>query len=132
MSSSPSFRWRTIVEVGVISAVIYIFLGTPGLRLSSSEKSTTHSDVPIAKAKTESLVYPSKDLECPRHDFDIHIFSTSPLVVYVDGFLGDQEAEHLIGIRFVHGMTIDGCIANKKQLRQMANLDSLQRRCRDD
>ena len=102
MSSEPSFRWRTVIEVGLISAVIYIFLGTPGLRFSSNENSSTHSEVPIAKAKAETLVYPAKDLECPRHEFDIHIFSTSPLVVYLDGFLSDAEAEHLVDIRFVH------------------------------
>lgn len=99
MSGQPSFRWRTIVEVVVISAVIYLFLGTPGLRSSSTVKSTTHGDVPVAKAKVESLVYPNKDLECEKHDFGIHIFSTNPLGVYLDGFLSDQEAEHLVDIR---------------------------------
>lgn len=101
MSSQSSFRWRTIVEVAVISVVIYIFLGAPGLPSSESGKSTVQDHVPLARAKVESLVYPDKDLECPRHEFDAHIFSANPLVVYLDGFLSDEEAEHLIDIRYV-------------------------------
>lgn len=105
MSSQQSFRWRTIVEVAVISIVIYVFLGTPGLRSSTSSstsESAAHGDVPIARAKVESLVYPDKDLKCPKHDFDVHIFSSSPLVIYLDGFLSEEEAQHFIDIRYVH------------------------------
>lgn len=100
MSSQSSFRWRTIVEVAVISVVIYIFLGAPGLPSSEGGKSTVQDEVPLARAKVESLVYPDKDLTCRRHEFDAHIFSTGPLVVYLDGFLSNSEAEHLIDIRY--------------------------------
>jgi prolyl 4-hydroxylase len=102
MSSQSSFRWRTIVEVAAISVVIYIFLGAPGLSSSESGKSTVQDDVPLARAKVESLVYPDKDLKCPRHELDVHIFSASPLVVYLDGFLNNEEAEHLIDIRYIY------------------------------
>ena len=98
--SSRSFRWRTVLEVAVISIVIYVFLGTPGLPSSSKSESSIEKDVPVARAKTESLVYPDKNLKCPQHNFDIHVFSTSPLVVYIDGFVSDSEAEHLVDIRF--------------------------------
>ena len=101
MSGQSSFRWRTIFEVAVISVVIYIFLGAPGLPSQGGE-STVQDDVPLARARVESLVYPDKDLKCSRHEFDAHIFSASPLVVYLDGFLSDGEAEHLIDIRYVH------------------------------
>lgn len=98
--SSQSFRWRTILEVAVISIVIYVFLGTPGLPSSSGgESSSNGRDIPVARAKTESLVYPDKNLQCPRHDFDIHVFSASPLVIYIDGFVSEEEAEHLVDIR---------------------------------
>ena len=105
MSSQPaSFRWRTIVEVAVISIVIYVFLGTPGLPSSSTSESKAQNDVPVARAKAESLVYPDKDLRCPKHEFDVHIFSTSPLVVYIDGFLSEAEADHLVEIRYYHNI----------------------------
>ena len=97
--SGQSFRWRTVLEVAVISVVIYVFLGTPGLPSQLRGTSSTGRDVPIARAKVESLVYPDKDLKCLRHDFDIHLFSASPLVIYIDGFLSDKEADHLVDIR---------------------------------
>lgn len=91
------FRWRTVLEVAVISAVIYVLLGTPGLSISPKNGNPGHADnVPAAKAKVEQLVYPSKNLLCPRHNYDVHIFSTSPLVLYIDGFLADAEVDHLI------------------------------------
>lgn len=97
--ATQSFRWRTVLEVAVISIVIYIFLGTPGFPKSSKGNSLGEADLPIARAKIESLVYPTKDLSCKNHEHDIHIFSTNPLVLYIDGFLSDREAQHLVNIR---------------------------------
>ncbi|KAK5165952.1 uncharacterized protein LTR77_008876 [Saxophila tyrrhenica] len=98
MSDKP-FRWRTIVEVAAISIVIYIVLGAPGLKTPSHIESTSEQDVPIARARAESLVYPDwKDLKCSKHGVDMHIFSTQPLVIYIDGFLSGDEVEHLVDI----------------------------------
>ena len=99
MSSQP-FRWRTVLEVGVISIVIYIVVGAPGLLVSLRGDSSIEKDVPVSEPKVESLVYPDKNLECDKHAFDIHMFSSSPLVIYIDGFLGQQEADHLVHIRY--------------------------------
>ncbi|CAK4031643.1 related to oxidoreductase, 2OG-Fe(II) oxygenase family family [Lecanosticta acicola] len=95
--SGQAFRYRTVLEVAVISLVIYFLLGAPGL---SSIKDGPHQahDVPQAKAKVENLVYPSQNLQCPRHDYAMHVFSADPLILYVDGFLSSDEAEHLIAL----------------------------------
>ena len=99
MDGGDSFRYRTILEVAVIAAVIYFFLGTPGLSNSGTSDESSITTVPKARAKMENLVYPSKNLECERHEYTTHIFSTSPLIVYVDGFLSNEEADHLIALR---------------------------------
>lgn len=99
MSNQP-FRWRTVVEVAVIAVVIYVLVGAPGLSTSLQGDSSPAQKVPVAKAKVESLVYPDKDLKCPEHEFRIHIFSTSPLVVYVDDFVSEAEARHLVDTRY--------------------------------
>lgn len=107
MAQEPSFRYRTILEVAIISLVIYYFLGTPGFSSSSTSTASSTSrikepEVPEAKAQIESLVYPDRDLQCPAHLFkNIHIFSASPLVIYIDGFLSEAEADHLVAISFV-------------------------------
>ena len=102
MASEQSFRWRTVFEVGVISVVIYVLLGAPGLPLGlllGTSSSGQEEKVPVSQAKLESLVYPSQDLQCPAHHYAAHVFSTTPLVIYVDGFLSDTEADHLVDIR---------------------------------
>lgn len=101
MSDRP-FRWRTLIEVAVIAAAIYIAIGAPGLFTASTTSDQVQKDVPIARAKAETLVYPSKGLQCPRRDFGIHILSSSPLVIYIDDFLSDSEADHLVDIRQVN------------------------------
>ena len=95
-----SVRWRTVLEVGLISAVLYILIGAPGLPFTIFQNSRPEEiDVPVARASTESLVYPDKDLKCSSHDVGIHLFSTSPLIIYIDDFLSESETKHLIDIR---------------------------------
>lgn len=102
-SQSPSFRWRTIAEVAVISSVIYFLLGAPGLDsvLSSHKKSNAAVTAPpkAQNTRTETLVYPDLDLRCEETGYDVHIFSTKPLVIYVDGFLSAEEADALVELR---------------------------------
>ncbi|KAK3115100.1 hypothetical protein LTR53_005916 [Teratosphaeriaceae sp. CCFEE 6253] len=96
-TSKDGFRWRTVLEVAGISAIIYVLLGAPGLPTSLWPDTTPiHEASP--RAKIESLVYPSRDLECPQHDYDVHVFSASPLIIYIDGFLSPQEANHLVDL----------------------------------
>jgi prolyl 4-hydroxylase len=103
-TTQPAFRWRTIIEVSAIAVVIYAFLGAPGLNTSFlSSKSSTSIKPPTARAKIESLVYPDKNLSCEgrEHGYEVHIFSTRPLVMYIDGFLSDEEADELVELRYV-------------------------------
>jgi prolyl 4-hydroxylase len=98
-SGQPSFRWRTILELTVISSVAYFFLGAPGL---SGILTTGQNDVaiaPKAHLKPDTLVYPDLDLNCAEHKYDVHIFSAKPLVIYIDGFLTEEEADALIDLR---------------------------------
>ena len=99
--SNQQFRWRTVVEVAVISVVIYVLAGAPGRPASLKGTSTDHERVPVAIAKTENLVCPAEDLQCSKDAYDTHIFSRSPLVIYVDGFLSEAEADHFVDIRYI-------------------------------
>jgi prolyl 4-hydroxylase len=102
MSSKTPYqiRWRTFLEVAVISVIIYFLVGAPGLskprNVSISNKDTT----PIPRAKVESLVHPTVGLRCLEHKYDVHVFSASPLLIYVDGFLSKEEANHLLSARY--------------------------------
>jgi prolyl 4-hydroxylase len=99
-SSQPAFRWRTVLELAVIGSVVYFFLGAPGLSdlLASGPKNVVAAPK-IQLLKPNSLVFPSPDLECAQHDYEVHIFSAKPLVVYIDGFLTGEEVDALIELR---------------------------------
>lgn len=112
--ANESRIYRTALEMAIISMVIYILVGAPGISSSSSPSSSSssshdNSDSDSAtsglfsnsdkKVKIEHLVYPSKNLTCPKHDYTTHIFSTSPLVIYIEDFLSAEEVEHLIALR---------------------------------
>lgn len=96
--SQPAFRWRTLLELTAISAALYFFLGAPGLSgvLKSDGK---HVTTPKALVRPESLVYPHPYLECAEFGYDVHVYSTKPLVIYIDGFLSGKEAEQLVELR---------------------------------
>jgi prolyl 4-hydroxylase len=98
-----SFRWRTILEIAAIISAVYIFLGAPGLSGSSltsgGEKKNVQGVKPKPHIRPESLVYPDPDLKCPEHGYDVHIYSTKPLVIYIDGFLSHEEADALVDLR---------------------------------
>ncbi|KAF2214706.1 hypothetical protein CERZMDRAFT_36869 [Cercospora zeae-maydis SCOH1-5] len=103
--ANESRTYRTALEIAVISLVIYFLVGAPGISspsTSSSQDTKTEPNKSFSasnsKAKVEHLVYPSKDLQCPRHEYTAHIYSTSPLMVYIDNFLSETEVEHLIAL----------------------------------
>jgi len=99
-SSQPAFRWRTILELTVIGSVVYFFLGAPGLSglLASGPKDVV-VPAPKAQLKPNSLVYPDPTLECAQHNYEVHLFSAKPLVIYIDGFLTGEEADALVELR---------------------------------
>lgn len=110
---TSSFRYRTIVEVAIISLIIYYFLFTSGLSTSSSSSASNHDvQEPAAsqsRAKIESLVTSDPNLNCAPHRFqNVHILCTSPLVIYIDGFLSNAEADHLINISSVSTPFLSG------------------------
>lgn len=98
-ANQPSFRWRTVLEVTFIVSVIYVFLGAPGLNnvLTSGKKDVIPA--PKIHLRPDSLVYPDLDLDCSKHKYDVHIFSASPLIIYIDGFLSGEEADALVELR---------------------------------
>ena len=99
-SSQPAFRWRTILELTVIGSVVYFFLGAPGLSDLLAAGSKDVVAAPNTKLlKPNSLVYPDLNLECAQHNYEVHLFSAKPLVIYIDGFLTGEEADALIELR---------------------------------
>lgn len=43
-----------------------------------------------------SLISPDEVLNCSSHSYNVHIFSRAPLVIYIESFLSDDEASHMV------------------------------------
>ncbi|KAF2220455.1 hypothetical protein BDZ85DRAFT_241092 [Elsinoe ampelina] len=94
VSSGSSLR--NGLEYAAILAVLAIFFG--GVSLPKRAKNEVKEDIVSRPSvdRTQSLVFPDRNLDCPQHDLDIHIFSVAPLIIHISNFLTPQEADHLI------------------------------------
>lgn len=63
------------------------------------------NEIPALNLQDDSFISPEDDVpvECPSREgkYRVHILSREPLVMYIEGFLGDEEAEHLVDVRCV-------------------------------
>jgi hypothetical protein len=57
----------------------------------------------MSPQKLDSLVIPDANLTCEEHAFkNVHVLSRDPLVVYIEGFLGEREADEVVELRYVY------------------------------
>ena len=98
--TTMALKLTTVAEYFLISIALYVLVLSPLIQpyLGSEED----GDLPvISYEKSEALVYPDLNLQCPRHTFATHILSRDPLIIYLPSFLSDEEAEELVSIRCV-------------------------------
>lgn len=117
--SIMALKLSSIVEYLVLSAMFYIFVLSRLLRtylpfhiLESQESSYQSFE------KTDSLVIPDPDLVCDPHNYNVHILSREPLVLYIEGFLSQDECEHLINVSYVTCPSIHSQKASLRQKRK--------------
>jgi prolyl 4-hydroxylase len=106
-------RIRTIFEYFLFSIPLYIFVLSPLLRtyfpsfslFDGSDTSVSFSSSSSAKhqsyEKTDALVIPDPHLQCADSTYKTRILSREPLIVYIEGFLSDEEVRHFIDLAFV-------------------------------
>ncbi|KAL1979177.1 hypothetical protein VTN96DRAFT_6595 [Rasamsonia emersonii] len=103
---------------------LYIFVLSPLLRtIFPSERADgllgdddDYDDgqlVPALNTTDDSFISPEDDtpLNCPADEYRVHIFSRTPLVIYIENFLSDQEADHLVAVsegKYVPSIVYDG------------------------
>lgn len=55
----------------------------------------------ISKEKLDGLVIPDRNLTCAEHAFKgVYVLSREPLVVYIEGFLSEEECGHVVDVRY--------------------------------
>jgi prolyl 4-hydroxylase len=88
--------------VGYLIALIpaYIFVLAPVSRLIFGTDSDASQNEVLDTSKIDpkllSLISPDEVLNCSSPPYNVHIFSRAPLVIYIESFLSDDEASHLV------------------------------------
>ncbi|KAF2854594.1 hypothetical protein T440DRAFT_464740 [Plenodomus tracheiphilus IPT5] len=105
---------RSPVSVSLGSLMQYIFLAGVGVFLAgapllsvvmpnSSIAFQRSETSPATTEKLESLAYPDASLECADHRAKgVYILSREPLVVYIEGFVGEEEAQEIVKLSEPH------------------------------
>jgi prolyl 4-hydroxylase len=90
-------RLRTIVEYLLLCIPLYIFIGSPLLKvLAPSSFGSNRGGDYQSFENTDALVFPDADLVCAPHTYNVRVLSREPLVMYIDGFLSEKETDHMI------------------------------------
>lgn len=92
------------IQCIVLSIVGYMLAGAPLLSMLTGDANLSASQAPpeIHPDKLSTLVIPEANLSCESHAYKgVHVLSREPLVVYIEGFLDNDEASHIVDIRYV-------------------------------
>lgn len=105
-----------IIQYAFLAVLAYFLAGAPfssfiDFGSSGSDNGYDVNENPregkVVDVKTlESLVIPEKNLSCAEHRYKgIHILSREPLVVYIEGFLGEGEGQEIVDLRYVNSFS---------------------------
>lgn len=103
-----SFAVGTVLQYVVFLGLAYVLAGAPLLSIlagstgaSKKSRASFGRPPPLSPDKAATLVIPEKNLTCGEHAFrGVHVLSREPLVVYIEGFLGQDEVQHVVDIRY--------------------------------
>ena len=108
--ANRSFSLSTLAQYAFLAVIGYVLAGAPlssilfsGSKDGSGRKSVGKmrgQGVKISREKLESLVVPEANLSCAEHRYrGMHVLSRDPLVVYIEGFLGEGEIDEVVELR---------------------------------
>jgi prolyl 4-hydroxylase len=109
MHSSPSsfpISVSSFIQYTFLAVLAYILAGAPLLSIlrpnSDPSSSSKTRDGSVDVGKLDNLVIPEKNLTCREHAYKgVYVLSREPLVVYIEGFLGEGEGEEVVKLRYV-------------------------------
>jgi prolyl 4-hydroxylase len=110
--ASRSFSLSTLAQYAFLAVIGYVLAGAPLLSIFADSKEGSSRGrgvgegrgkgrgIKISQEKLESLVVPEGNLSCAAHEYrGVHVLNREPLVVYIEGFLGDGEVEEVVELR---------------------------------
>lgn len=103
---ASSLSLAAVFQYAFCAIVVYVLAGAPLQAVfTASDGAGSSSGVReglIAQEKLDSLVIPERNLRCAEHGYKgVYIVSREPLVVYIEGFLSEEETEEVVSKRYV-------------------------------
>lgn len=96
-----ALKLSSVIEYLLVSAALYIFVISPLLRTYFPSLVVVDQQLQYHSfEKTDALVIPDPNLACEPHAYNVRILSREPLVIYIEGFLSSEEAEHLVEVSY--------------------------------
>ncbi|KIW02814.1 uncharacterized protein PV09_05872 [Verruconis gallopava] len=93
-----AFKPSSLIEYALLAIPLYLFAISPLLRIFFPDVASSTTSSYQSFERTDSLIIPDDTLQCPPHSYATHIAHHEPLVIYVENFLSDAEAEHLVAL----------------------------------
>jgi prolyl 4-hydroxylase len=107
-----SLSLLSLLQYALLALVAYVLAGAPLLTLLSGGGTSGRRDAVNsgnASLVLEMLAIPQPGLRCEEHKFTgVHVLRTEPLVVYIEGFLSEEEAREIVNVRYVFGLCVVG------------------------
>ena len=100
MLSAMPFASGTILQYTFLAVFGYILAGAPFLSLLAGPSGGVVNHFSFDQA--DNLVVPEPDLNCEEYGYKVHLLVREPLVAYIEGFLTNEEAEHVVKMRWVY------------------------------
>lgn len=103
-----SFPLASILQCSVLAVLGYILTGAPLLPFLASPtnddgraRAGIGPSSPSSHDKAAGLTVPDMDLGCTEHMYKgLHVLSRDPLIVYAEGFLREDEVQHVVNVRY--------------------------------
>ncbi|KAF1971519.1 hypothetical protein BU23DRAFT_536731 [Bimuria novae-zelandiae CBS 107.79] len=111
MPAGSALSLGSVLQYVVLGVLAYVLAGAPLLSvLTGSPEGRAGRDsygawVPPALSgdKAAALVVPERNLSCEAHALrGVHVLSREPLVVYVEGFLSEDEVREVVDVSEPH------------------------------
>ncbi|KAF2683433.1 hypothetical protein K458DRAFT_305515 [Lentithecium fluviatile CBS 122367] len=111
--AGQSFSLGTLVQYVLIAVIGYVLAGAPFISIFTGEGDSARrrardgfgKGIQVSKEKLDSLIAPERNLSCAEYGVNyrgVHVLRREPLVVYIEGFLGDGEADEVVSVSEPH------------------------------
>lgn len=98
----PAPSLAALLQYALLALGAYVFAGAPLREMLFGRAPGGEADARVSREKLGSLVLPQGNLSCEEVGYGgVYVLGREPLVLYVEGFLAEGEADEVVALRYV-------------------------------